>query len=453
MHQNQYRRRSRRYCLAILATAVMILGLVQAAPATTCKAGSGRWAARRAAETGSDTWRFSEPGPLDVIAWTSGPNQTDGVNHGINRFWGGWVETKFDLGPPIRAKIYRNFRDSDGGPLPLFSSVFTRGRGRGRTVPGVLWGTNYKARWWLRAGGFLGTIAGAKYKAQCEALDPYVITPAQLAETGADAEDFFDLFFAAGLDTTFINEQGYAELNAYYDDALGTTNLLKVEIDRYTANVFSDNPAGLTLYLLDSLAEGPTQLEHNIITLPELQALIEGDLVPDGHISTPISIGIVWDSIPVPTIDMGYGEVARIRVESMVYEEGYDTTTAVGACTYDYNCLSYMTELECNAIGGTYQGDGTTCPPVCCEIRGDIDHSGLIPDIADLVHLVNYMFAFGPPPPCDEPYEPDCPGLYYAEADVDGSGGCTPDIADLVYLVNYMFQSGPSPVPCPQQGD
>jgi len=73
----------------------------------------------------------------------------------------------------------------------------------------------------------------------------------------------------------------------------------------------------------------------------------------------------------------------------------------------------------------------------CCVIRGDIDHNGSGPDIADLVYLVAFMFNGGPPPPCME------------EADVNGDGSAVPDIADLVYLVAYMFQGGPPPVPCP----
>jgi len=86
----------------------------------------------------------------------------------------------------------------------------------------------------------------------------------------------------------------------------------------------------------------------------------------------------------------------------------------------------------------------------CCVIRGDINHDGSPePDIADLVHLVTYMFQDGSPPICDEPYGPECSENYYPEADVDGNGTCYPDIADLVYLVTYMFQGGPPPVACP----
>jgi len=79
----------------------------------------------------------------------------------------------------------------------------------------------------------------------------------------------------------------------------------------------------------------------------------------------------------------------------------------------------------------------------CCDLRGDINHDGVGPDIADLVHLVSYMFQ----PPSDPPVcEED--GLYM-EADINGDG-VGPDIADLVHLVSYMFQPpSPAPVDCP----
>jgi len=66
---------------------------------------------------------------------------------------------------------------------------------------------------------------------------------------------------------------------------------------------------------------------------------------------------------------------------------------------------------------------------------GDVNGDGIGPDIADLVHLVIYMFQEGPPP------------VAISITDVDGNGD-GPDIADLVYLVTYMFQNGPDLI-CP----
>ena len=62
---------------------------------------------------------------------------------------------------------------------------------------------------------------------------------------------------------------------------------------------------------------------------------------------------------------------------------------------------------------------------------GDVNNDGSV-DIADLVYLVDYMFAGGPDPIPQ-----------WQQGDVDCTGGI--DIGDLVYLVDFMFNSGPSP--------
>ncbi len=77
-----------------------------------------------------------------------------------------------------------------------------------------------------------------------------------------------------------------------------------------------------------------------------------------------------------------------------------------------------------------------TAPTCCVGIRGNVDGDpGDAVDIGDLVYLVEYSFAGGPAPSCDE------------EADVNGDS--TVDIGDLVYLVEYSFSGGPAPVSCP----
>ncbi len=69
-----------------------------------------------------------------------------------------------------------------------------------------------------------------------------------------------------------------------------------------------------------------------------------------------------------------------------------------------------------------YNGSLTVVP----TLVGDIDDSGSLPmDIADLVYLVDWMFAGGSPPIC--PQSADC------------DGDSTVDIADLVCWVEWMF--------------
>jgi hypothetical protein len=63
---------------------------------------------------------------------------------------------------------------------------------------------------------------------------------------------------------------------------------------------------------------------------------------------------------------------------------------------------------------------------------GDADRSGMV-DIDDVVYLIQFIFASGPPP---DPL---------SSGDVDCSGDI--DIDDAVYLITYVFAGGPSPCP------
>ena len=87
----------------------------------------------------------------------------------------------------------------------------------------------------------------------------------------------------------------------------------------------------------------------------------------------------------------------------------------------------------CGQIGALPVG----CFSHCCLSRGDVDQSGGIPDISDLIYLVAYVYLIGPEFPCME------------ESDINGDGD-GPDMSDVVAAVNYMFGGCPEcMVPCP----
>jgi hypothetical protein len=69
----------------------------------------------------------------------------------------------------------------------------------------------------------------------------------------------------------------------------------------------------------------------------------------------------------------------------------------------------------------------------CCDICGDVNHSGGDPNVADLAFLVDYLFRGGTVPCADE-------------ADVNADDTVT--VSDLSYLVDFLFRGGPAPIPC-----
>jgi hypothetical protein len=86
-------------------------------------------------------------------------------------------------------------------------------------------------------------------------------------------------------------------------------------------------------------------------------------------------------------------------------------------CPNDFN--PDQSDLNGNGVGD-----------VCDYKCGDADGSEEV-DIDDVVFLITYIFAAGPPP---EPIE---------AGDVDCSGGI--DIDDVVYLIQFIFAGGPQP--------
>jgi hypothetical protein len=66
-------------------------------------------------------------------------------------------------------------------------------------------------------------------------------------------------------------------------------------------------------------------------------------------------------------------------------------------------------------------------------VRGDANGDGVI-DLADVVHLINFLYRNGVPPSPIEAGDADCDGMV--------------DVADVVYLVNYLYRGG-DPPGCP----
>jgi hypothetical protein len=104
---------------------------------------------------------------------------------------------------------------------------------------------------------------------------------------------------------------------------------------------------------------------------------------------------------------------------------GGDTS---GACCTDGNC-DVQTQASCEAGGGTYQGDDSTCGAVNCSAqplfrRGDHDGSGLV-DITDPLNLLGFLFLGQTPPICEDASDYDNSALL--------------DISDPLNALGFLF--------------
>lgn len=304
-----------------LITVFMATSPLNIAEATTVTAGSGFFAARNDTDSGSATWRFSNPTAADTITWTSGINHTDGVAHAINTFG---PEPKFTTVPALAGRVFAGFADNDG-PGPLGSTTSTSGSGNSALVPGTLWGTNAVANWTITATGITGIAGGGgmgfpRWDSTATAKDPYNIFQSQLDDIGVTTSQF-DLFFSIGLAAGNLTSSSLGEilgeiaLNASYEDMSGMTDIIDIAIDANGATVTGSNAT--TFYLLSSLDEGPTEISANMTSLTDIETLLTDDIF-DLSIDTSVYLGIVLEDILVPTSTLSNGALAQIHINSIV---------------------------------------------------------------------------------------------------------------------------------------
>jgi hypothetical protein len=103
--------------------------------------------------------------------------------------------------------------------------------------------------------------------------------------------------------------------------------------------------------------------------------------------------------------------------------ESFVDTTVDGVSEYDYLVIAE-------------DASGNYSPVFSSIVCGDANSSGDL-DIDDIIFVIDYMFAGGPPPDPYSAADPNCSG----DIDMD----------DVVYLIDYMFFAGRTP--CDPDGD
>ena len=182
---------------------------------------------------------------------------------------------------------------------------------------------------------------------------------------------------------------------------------------------------GDTVYLVQDMDVNTVTVNYSD-SLSALMLYFDGEV----EITTILpnhSIGYEYDGSQTKAMvfPLGFGGSENPTLPTIADGQVFEYTGSanlVGALAA-YNGLS--------ALQASVSGSGTSA---CCANRGDVNNDGSDPDIADLVALVNYLFAYG------EGYSIPCP----EQGNIDGlfgSGGPI-DISDMVFLVDYMFRMG-----------
>ena len=300
------------------------------ADGTLIRAASHGWGARNFDDAhGEESWWWNTPTSQDKIKMESSLRVEGGVSQPRAR-----SETKFAF-PGATGKTFARFGHALG-PGSAGSTMSSGGVGNSY-VTSSFGRTKYVAKWYTWIRGTLGTGHRPSFVGVMWGRDPFFITADGLAEAGV-TEDAYDVTVGAGLDAaTAVSGSGEIKLDVYYDVAEGTTNLLSIRINGFEISATNDDPPGLSFYRIDSMGDAPGENDEDLITLDEIRDLLIDDIGVDGVLDTPLYLGIVWEDIPVPTVELlpeqghGYyvdGTVGMFRIESEAREQG------AGDCGY-----------------------------------------------------------------------------------------------------------------------
>jgi hypothetical protein len=136
--------------------------------------------------------------------------------------------------------------------------------------------------------------------------------------------------------------------------------------------------------------------------------------------------------VPTGSPDQRWWEGSRVLLLTMTFRLQDTTTIRIDTCFWP---PSDTRILFSNSVAQTYTPVNfmPVTESVWMSQRGDANGDGVI-TIADVLHMLNYLFKQGPPPVSFEAGDANC----------DGDLG----FLDAIYLLNYLYKGGPPPS-CP----
>jgi hypothetical protein len=330
-----------------------------------------------------------------------------------------------------------------GNNIPIYQDDFTQGN------PYIAWGAgNYLVVWEDDRNGDYD-IYGARVSSQGDILDPEGIPI--FVGTGIqepcgltyDGTNYVVLWLDEGADE-------YDNLNATYCTRVSPEGVV---LDLQGTPIFSNTLSLSSLHISPgdsnlSFIVGSKLVEDPPFSSPRLcGAFFWGDSIPN-YPPEPFSLlspadgdtvvrpaCLDWEEAQDPNqendvnYDLYFSTSAYFDPDSTITIESIFTSEYV-LDDLEYSIPYYWKVRAYDQWSSTWSDQIWSFD---VENYGDASGDGIV-DVADIIYLVNYLFAEGSAP------DPLASG--------DENGDCLVDVADVVYLVNYLFLGG-SP---PQQG-
>lgn len=266
----------------------------------------------------SATWRVFTPTVADTITWTSGPNDVDGATLIAPA---PVTEVKFNFPPPAlgvpKARTLTGITYSDKGTSGTVA--VTLGLGNSGSVPGSLWGTNYKCSWALNISVTAGKGPAVSYDIQAEADDPITLHRDVFADNTAGITS---LYLPVAMDGLTHPARGSGGMSVTYVTTAGRIELVNLKSSGPDVSVTSDEPGFLRIYVINDPNENPMARGYQPYSLSALRGMLAAKM-KGGVQNSPILLGLLLENIPVPTVEIaGGGVVAEIHIISRLTEAG-----------------------------------------------------------------------------------------------------------------------------------
>lgn len=134
--------------------------------------------------------------------------------------------------------------------------------------------------------------------------------------------------------------------------------------------------------------------------------------------------------VPTGIQDQRFPGGSRLLTTTMTFTIDEPTTICIETCYWPPGGRGRIVFSRSDAVTYIPQQDTLYCISIESSPRGDATGDSVV-NVADVVHMVNYLYREGPPPVCFECGDANCDSEH--------------SVSDVIYLTNYLYRDGPPP--------